>query len=318
MFRDERTIAAPRDKSLRLWIEPWGDECTVPPGTVVTLRAESPGEGRLEIVEAEDATWVYAWVASTLEILLGSERIALFDIPPPAIPESMTMRDFVGRLFGAEPRTPDSVERPEVAASTSTPEAETPTPRGATPPSTSGSFQEPPHGDYPFVALCVSDRAYMAEGPDETVVAPSHGDDLGRLTTVGERYQILGEKLGMYIVVNNMGSTSLHPKPYFQRLEEAGTWPFVDPPNLAVFTTADVLERGLPIVRVTHDEDDGCWQFHSENGAPDDLQEARLVALRTIVRLDPTIPALADLPLGWCALRAAPGAPWRRERTQSG
>lgn len=74
---------------------------------------------------------------------------------------------------------------------------------------------------YPFVALCVSDRAYMAEGPDGTVVAPGPGDDLSLLTTVGKRYRILGEKLGMYIVVNNMGSTSLHPKPYFQRVEEA-------------------------------------------------------------------------------------------------
>lgn len=61
----------------------------------------------------------------------------------------------------------------------------------------------------------------MAEGPDGTVVAPGPGDRLNLLTTVGKRYRILGEKLGMYIVVNNMGSTSLHPKPYFQRVEEA-------------------------------------------------------------------------------------------------
>lgn len=318
MFRDERTLAAPHDKSLRLWIEPWAQECTAPPGTVVTLRAESPGKGQLEIVEAEDATWVYAWVGSTLEIFAGSERLALFDIPPPAVPEGMTMREFVRGLFGAGPRTPEGVERRDDAASTSTPEPETRTPQGALPPSTDRCCEAPPHGGYPFVGLCISDRAYIAEGPDATVVAPSPGDRLGLLTTVGKHYQIIGEKLGMYVVVNNMDSTSLHPKPYFRRLEESNPWPFVDPPNMAVCTTADVLERGLPIVRVTHDEDDGCWQFHSANGAPEDLQEARVVGLKTIVRLDPTITTLADLPLGWCALRDAPGTPWRRERTTSG
>lgn len=72
---------------------------------------------------------------------------------------------------------------------------------------------------FPFVALCVSDRSYMAEGPDGAVVAPGPSDRLDLLTTIGRRYQILGEKLGMYVVVNNMGRTSLHPKSYFQRVE---------------------------------------------------------------------------------------------------
>lgn len=91
-------------------------------------------------------------------------------------------------------------------------------------------------------------------------------------------------------------------------------WPFADSRRVAVFTTADVLDRSLPIVHVTHDEDDGAWQFHSANGAPDDVTEARVVALEEIVRMDPTIAELADLPCGWRAFRSAPGAPWERER----
>jgi hypothetical protein len=81
-----------------------------------------------------------------------------------------------------------------------------------------------------------------------------------------------------------------------------------------VITTADILKRGFPIVRVTHDEDDGSWQFHSERGAPEDLAGAHVVALRTIVGMDPAIAELADLPLGWCATRSGPGGVWRRER----
>lgn len=95
-------------------------------------------------------------------------------------------------------------------------------------------------------------------------------------------------------------------------------WPFADPRNVAVFTTADVIDRGLPIVHVTHDEDDGGWQFHSAKGVPEPedqaLAEARIIALEEIVKQDPTVAELADLPLGWRALRKRPGSEWRREQ----
>ena len=41
----------------------------------------------------------------------------------------------------------------------------------------------------------------------------------------------------------------------------ADDWPFTDPENLAVFTLARVVRGESPILRVTHDEDDGGWQF---------------------------------------------------------
>ena len=56
-------------------------------------------------------------------------------------------------------------------------------------------------------------------------------------------------------------------------------WPFSDPPNVYVITTADVLERGEWIRSVFHDEEDGGWQFHSRHGAPDDLADARICSL---------------------------------------
>jgi hypothetical protein len=107
VFEDVKTIAAPADQPLRLWIEPWADEREFPPGTVVTLRASSPQDGHLEIVPAEDATWVYGWVGSTLEVLVGDRRIALFDNPPPALPEGMSMRGFIGGVLGANPQIDD-------------------------------------------------------------------------------------------------------------------------------------------------------------------------------------------------------------------
>lgn len=87
-------------------------------------------------------------------------------------------------------------------------------------------------------------------------------------------------------------------------------WPFDDPPNLAVITTREVLEQGAAILFVSHDEDDGGWQFLT--GGPALEEDARVVALRRIVALDPSVGELADLPLGWQATRRAALEAWRR------
>jgi len=92
------------------------------------------------------------------------------------------------------------------------------------------------------------------------------------------------------------------------------SWPFADPPNVAVLTSADVVDHGLLIEYVSHDAEDGAWQFHSRSGAPTEEALARVVALRTIFNLDPTIGSLADLPLGWCARRTSGKQAWQRER----
>ena len=87
-------------------------------------------------------------------------------------------------------------------------------------------------------------------------------------------------------------------------------WRFEDPENVAVFTTDDIIEGRKPILYVSHDADDGSWQFHS--GEIANVARAKTVALREIVRLDPTITELADLPEGWIAERAHANSEWRR------
>jgi hypothetical protein len=87
-------------------------------------------------------------------------------------------------------------------------------------------------------------------------------------------------------------------------------WPFADPENLAVFTLKRIVRGELPILRVTHDEDDSGWQFL--DGAEVAVEEASLVCLREIARLDPSILELADLPFGWVAERTGTDQPWMR------
>ncbi len=89
------------------------------------------------------------------------------------------------------------------------------------------------------------------------------------------------------------------------------TWPFTETENTACFTQSHIIEQGAPILLVTHDADDGSWQFldGSDNVR---LVDALVVSLREIWDRDPSLAEVADLPLGCMAWREEPGAPWER------
>jgi hypothetical protein len=53
-------------------------------------------------------------------------------------------------------------------------------------------------------------------------------------------------------------------------------WPFEAKRNTASITTRQVLE-GAPILLVTHDADDGGWQFLC--GTSDDTEDGRIVGM---------------------------------------
>ena len=88
-------------------------------------------------------------------------------------------------------------------------------------------------------------------------------------------------------------------------------WPFADPQNVAVFTVRQIAQEAQPILRVVHDVEDGAWQFLQWDTPR--MEDAMLVCLKNIVRLDPSIRELADLPLGWRALRRTSEEQWYRE-----
>jgi hypothetical protein len=90
------------------------------------------------------------------------------------------------------------------------------------------------------------------------------------------------------------------------------TWLFRDPQNVAVITLRQIIFGGKPILYVSHDADDGGWQFLDGGDARE--EDAAVVLLAEIVRLDPTVQQLADLPLGWCAWRTDAGKAWERAK----
>ncbi len=88
-------------------------------------------------------------------------------------------------------------------------------------------------------------------------------------------------------------------------------WNFPDLPNVAVLTTRSILE-GAWVAFVSHDEEDGGWQFLDNAGMPPVPEEAKIVSLRSMVERDPSLRELGDLLEGWQAARDAPEAAWRR------
>lgn len=87
-------------------------------------------------------------------------------------------------------------------------------------------------------------------------------------------------------------------------------WKFDDPPHTLVFLSASVRAGDEPITYVSHDIEDGAWQFLGDGmsgGNPPVIS-----CLHHALDMDRGLEELADLPLGWWAERAALGQPWIR------
>ena len=95
-------------------------------------------------------------------------------------------------------------------------------------------------------------------------------------------------------------------------LATKSAWPFNDAKNTASITTKRIIEDDFPVLLVSHD-DNGDWQFLCDTtNAPSD---GRVVALEYFVENHPSIIELADLPMGWQAVREAVDQPWQRSES---
>jgi hypothetical protein len=85
-------------------------------------------------------------------------------------------------------------------------------------------------------------------------------------------------------------------------------WLFDQGPRVAAFTTRQVIEQGLPILRVVHYEEDEDWAFTC--GTTNSTEDMRIIAMEEAVNIDKSISEIADLPPGWGASRTFVGGPW--------
>ena len=85
---------------------------------------------------------------------------------------------------------------------------------------------------------------------------------------------------------------------------------FKEAGNTAVFTTKFVLFDNKEITTVYHDEDDGAWQFFSDDHFDNYEDVAKIACLDEIVEMDETILELAEMPAGYYAFRKSKIDKW--------
>jgi hypothetical protein len=89
-------------------------------------------------------------------------------------------------------------------------------------------------------------------------------------------------------------------------------WKFPDDPHARVFLSESVHKGTEPVTYVSHDTEDGAWQFlgdsMSDGGGP------VISCFHHPIDCDPSLAELSDLPLGWYAQRGRVGEPWTRKK----
>ncbi len=95
-------------------------------------------------------------------------------------------------------------------------------------------------------------------------------------------------------------------------LDRNADFKFREEKNLGVFTTAQWLILGQPILHVVHDMD-GDWQFLTGDQMPED---AKLVALEQMIMKDKTLNDVFNLDYGEQAERNYIGGVWTRKNTE--
>ena len=93
-------------------------------------------------------------------------------------------------------------------------------------------------------------------------------------------------------------------------------WLFDDPEETEVITLERILRGESPLLLVTHDLEDGTWQFLDGGHVFED--DGATVLLGEMIQFDPSLESLADLPSGWYAWRTAPDEPWQRKEGEPG
>ena len=84
-------------------------------------------------------------------------------------------------------------------------------------------------------------------------------------------------------------------------------WPFPDPPNCAVIVSRRIIYGNEPALSVQHDGETG-WFFW--DGSEESVEDAMVVGLGRVIKRDPGLLALCDLPFGWRAWRPSKSDNW--------
>ena len=89
-----------------------------------------------------------------------------------------------------------------------------------------------------------------------------------------------------------------------------------DPVDIAALADPEIVNGQKPVLLVVHDlglgDGLGGWLFL--DGTNIDGRSPAAIAKVDLLKMDPTLTEVTDLPVGWYARRESPGKPWTRER----
>jgi hypothetical protein len=83
------------------------------------------------------------------------------------------------------------------------------------------------------------------------------------------------------------------------------------PLDPVVVTTESIASGRSAVLLVIHEEGHGGWQLHDRSEIAG--ERPHVLPKEGVLRLDPTLAEITDLPVGWKAERARKGAPWIRK-----
>jgi hypothetical protein len=82
----ELNIQNSQDRALRLYLEPWGEELSIPPTVTYKVEARGPEGDFLQIEVVEGGVAVYGWPGSIVSIFHNEKVVAECGVPVPGTP----------------------------------------------------------------------------------------------------------------------------------------------------------------------------------------------------------------------------------------
>ena len=95
---------------------------------------------------------------------------------------------------------------------------------------------------------------------------------------------------------------------------DASSYQFAEPESTACFTCKHVVKEGAEILYVTHDVDDGGWQFLCSGNHTED--DAMILGMGEVVQIDPSVNGLYEMPEGVGANRETRNGEWKPFKLQ--
>lgn len=75
-----------------------------------------------------------------------------------------------------------------------------------------------------------------------------------------------------------------------------------------VISTKNIINKSVPILNVTHDLD-GIWQFLNHDVEVKE-EDAVVVSIHEIIKIDPTVIEIINIPRGTSTIRKSVGTQW--------